>query len=246
MRVTLLAIAASLPLALPALGAAPDGAAAPAPAPAPPAAGKAPAHAPQPPAPPTEAELKCQAEVAAALEKQRKAGQYRMETDMLSQDGPMKMKVEYILPNRMRQVVSLVTNPQPVETVVIDSKAWSNAGEGWEPLAPDVVKQLVEQMSLASSDEAATASRWSCLGSKTVEGREMTAYEGKDATPKDVSPGGATMPQNEASRIMFVDPATGLPERGVFARKDKLDKPFFKAVYTYPTDIKIEAPAEVK
>lgn len=242
MQAKFLGVVLSAAIAVPAwAGAAPD--AKPAPQAAPPAAGKA---APQPPAPPTEAEIKCQAEVAAALDKQRKAGQYRMETDMLSDQGPMKMKVEYLLPNRMRQVVSLVTNPAPVETVVIDSKAWSNAGEGWEPLSPDIAMQLVEQLNLATSDEAATASRWNCLGKLDLEGKEMTAYEGKDNTPKDVSPGGPTMPENEAMRIMYVDPATGLPARGIFARKDKLDKPIFKAVYTYPTDIKIEPPGEVK
>ena len=58
-------------------GAAPD--AAQTPAPAPPAAGKAPAAQPKPPAPPTEAELKCQAEAVAAVDKQRKAGQFRMQ-----------------------------------------------------------------------------------------------------------------------------------------------------------------------
>ena len=34
----------------------------------------------------------------------------------------------------------------------------------------------------------------------------------------------------------------GLPMRSIFARADKLDKPIFEATYTYPADLKVEAP----
>ena len=44
-------------------------------------------------------------------------------------------------------------------------------------------------------------------------------------------------------RMFYVDPKTGLPMRSVFARANKLDKPIFKAIYSYPADIKIEPPA---
>lgn len=246
MHVKILALAASVAIAIPAVaGAAPDakqpiGAAQPAP---PAAAGKSPA----PPPPPTEAELKCQAEAAAAMEKQRKSGQYRMDADMITDSGPVKLKEEYLLPNRLRQVVSVLTDPQPVETIIIDSKGWRNTGEGWEPLQPDDVKQLIDsRLTTATSEDPATIGQWACLGKQTVEGRDVIAFEGKEDKPKDVSPGGPSMPENDAKRIMYVDATTGLPARGIFARKDKLDKPIFKEVYTYPTDIKIEPPGDVK
>jgi hypothetical protein len=246
MQAKVLLTAASLALAMPAwAGAAPGTQAAP--QPAAPAAGEAPKGAPQPPPPPTEAELKCQAEAVAAVDKQKDAGQYRMEADMITDAGPVKLKEEYILPSRMRQIVKVATEPQAIEVVVIDSKAWRNAGEGWEPLPPEEVKQLIEsRLNTAANSEPETFGRWDCMGKQTVDGREVTAYQGKDDKPKDVSPGGPTMPENEAIRIMYVDPATGLPERGIFARKTQLDKPIFKEVYSYPTDLKIEAPAEVK
>lgn len=243
MRLKLLAAAASLSVAVPAFaGAAPEGAAAP--KAAPPAAG-APANAPKPPAPPTEAELKCRAEAKAAVEKLRDSGQFKTVEDTLSDQGPLKITTEYVLPNRMRQVVSLVTEPKPVETIVIDRQAWSNTGEGWEPLAPDVTQQLVEKMAFDTGNSDSEAA-WNCHSKLTVEGKEMTTYIGVDPGPKDVSPGAPAMAENQAGRYLLIDPASGLPARGIFAKKDQLDKPIFKTVYSYPKDLKIEAPAEVK
>jgi len=240
MHTRILAAIAGLALAVPAWAGA-----APAAQPAAPAADQK--AAPQPPPPPTEAELKCQAEAVAAVDKQKSAGQYRMDADMITDAGPVKLKEEYILPNRMRQTVKVATEPQSIEVILVESKAWRNAGEGWEPLPPDEVKQLIEsRLNAAANSDVTIFGRWDCMGKQSVEGRELTAYQGKDDKPKDVSPGGPTMPENEAVRIMYVDPATGLPERGIFARKAQLDKPIFKELYSYPTDLKIEAPAEVK
>lgn len=244
MQARILAAIAGLALAVPAwAGAAPEQKA-PAAQPAGPAADQG---APKPPPPPTEAEIKCQAEAVAAVDKQKAAGQYRMDADMITDAGPVKLKEEYILPDRLRQTVKVATEPQSVEVILVGSKAWRNAGEGWEPLQPDDVKQLIEsRLNTAANSDEATFGRWDCMGKQSVEGRELIAYQGKEDKPKDVSPGGPTMPENEAVRIMYVDPATGLPERGIFARKTQLDKPIFKEVYSYPTDLKIEAPGEVK
>lgn len=246
MQTKILAALAGLALVAPAwAGAAPDAKSAPKPAPS--AAGQPAQSAPQQPPPPTEAELKCQAEAVAAVDKQKAAGRFRMDADMITDAGPVKLKEEYILPSRMRQIVKVATEPQSIEVVLIDSKAWRNTGEGWEPLPPDEVKQLIEsRLNAAGNSEKEVFGLWDCMGKQTIEGRELTAYQGKDDKPKDMSPGGPNMPENEAIRVMYVDPATGLPERGVFAKKTQLDKPIFKEVYTYPTDINIEPPAEVK
>ena len=49
----------------------------------------------------------CTKEVFQAVEKQSKQSAYRMETDVISQEGPLKVKMEYVLPDRMRQVAIL-------------------------------------------------------------------------------------------------------------------------------------------
>lgn len=244
MRVTLLATAASLAVIFPALaGAAPEGTAAP--QAAPPAAGGAPANAPKPPPPPTEAELKCQSEAAEAVAKLNKTDQFRTVEDTLSDQGPLKVTTDFILPGKMRQIAALVTEPKPVETIVIDGKAWGNAGEGWEPLPPDVTQQLVDKIALDTGATDAGAV-WNCTDKTKLDGKEFTTYVGVDPGPKDVSPGGPAMPENQAKRYLLIDPDTGLPARGIFAKKDQLDKPIFRTVYSYPKDIKIEAPGEVK
>ncbi len=49
----------------------------------------------------------CKDEVASALERQRKTSGFRMQTKMLSEQGLVDMTVDYMLPDRMRQVVKL-------------------------------------------------------------------------------------------------------------------------------------------
>ena len=64
----------------------------------------------------------CKDEVASALERQRKTSGFRMQTKMLSEQGLVNMTVDYMLPDRMRQVITSTTEPKPVETVVIGKR----------------------------------------------------------------------------------------------------------------------------
>src|SRR5436190_1845114 len=74
----------------------------------------------------------CKDEVASALERQRKTSGFRMQTWMLSEQGKVDMTVDYMLPNRMRQVITSTTDPKPVETIVVGKDAWSRQeGEPW-------------------------------------------------------------------------------------------------------------------
>jgi len=42
--------------------------------------------------------------------------------------------------------------------------------------------------------------------------------------------------------VIFVDTTTGLPMRSIYGRADKLERPIFEASYSYPADIKVDAP----
>ena len=62
-------------------------------------------------APPSPSDAKpnanpCRDEVSAALQKLRKSSWFRMETNMLTENGPIAMKVDYVLPDRMHQTVT--------------------------------------------------------------------------------------------------------------------------------------------
>lgn len=187
----------------------------------------------------------CKDEVATALERQRKSSGFRMQTMMLSEQGKVDMTVDYVLPDRMRQVISSTADPAAVETVLVGSLAWSRRkGEPWIPLNPQLTHALVKQMEETLGDDPGTLTDFECLGKKPVDGRDMLAYQGENDPPgpKDLSKEKPPKLPNRPVRIIYVDPTTGLPMRSIFARADMLEKPIFEATYSYPVDIKIEAP----
>jgi len=192
------------------------------------------------------AEAACKDEVAAALGRQRKASSFRMQTTMLSQDGPVNMTVDYVLPDRMHQVVSLDKDPNPVETILIGNQSWSRQGAGpWTLLQPETTGQLAEQMKDTVSEDEAKLGDFECLGKQAVSGKDLLAYQGENEDPnekKDPAAKNAPKEPDRAIRVIYVDPTTGLPMRSVFGRANKLDKPIFEANYSYPIDIKIEPP----
>ena len=191
----------------------------------------------------------CKDEVASALERQRKTSGFQMKTKMLSEQGLVDMTVDYVLPNRMRQVITSTTAPKPVETIIIGRDGWTRMeGEQWRPLHPQVADAMAAQMqeTLGEDQEGAKLGDFECLGKMPVKEQQYLAYQGEnvDPGPKDLSPGVAEKPKlpDRPVRVIYVDPTTGLPMRSIFARADKLDKPIFEATYTYPADIKVDAP----
>jgi len=190
----------------------------------------------------------CKDEVASALERQRHTSGFRMTTKMLSEQGLVNMTVDYVLPNRMRQVITSTAEPKPVETVVIGRDAWTRLeGEQWRPLHPQVADALAAQMQETLGDQQEGAlGDFECLGKQPVADQQLLAYQGENTEPgpKNLSPGAADKPKlpNRPVRVIYVDPITGLPMRSIFARADKLDKPIFEAIYSYPADIKVDAP----
>jgi hypothetical protein len=200
---------------------------------------------------PAVAHADCKDEVLSALDKQRKANGFRMETNMISEQGPVKMVVDYMPPDRMRQLVTVAVSPKPVETILVAGKAWSKDGEAWSQLSPDVAAEMVTQLDETLGDDRGTIGTVACLGSTAIDGQELIAYRVENDAqvgPEDRSPDAKAKAkaalEDEARplRLFYVDPKTGLPMRSVFARANKLDKPIFKAIYAYPADIKIEAP----
>ena len=197
------------------------------------------------------ASAECKDEVLAALEKQRKSKAFRMETSMVSEQGPVKMTVEYMPPDRMRQTVSVAVNPAPVETILVGSSAWSKDGDAWKELSPDIAKDMVAQLDETLGEDAGTIGTVACVGSTAIDGQELIAYRVENDAqtgPVDKSPDAkdkakaALAEEGRPLRMFYIDPKSGLPARSVFARANKLDKPIFKATYTYPADIRIDPP----
>lgn len=196
----------------------------------------------------------CKDEVLAALDRQRKSKAFRMETSMISEAGPVAMAIELIPPGRMHQVVTTKIDNRTTETIVVGLKAWSRADGGWEELSNETASMMSHELADIMGDDPGTIGTVACLGSTTVEGRPLMVYRiendglveedgvkevGKAAKEKAAS---ALADENRPIRMFYVDPATGLPARSLFARASKLDKPISKAEYTYPDSLSIEPP----
>jgi hypothetical protein len=159
------------------------------------------------------------------------------------------MTVDYVLPNRMRQVITSTVEPKPVETIVIGRDGWTRMeGEQWRPLHPQVADAMAAQMqeTLGDDQEGTKMGEFECLGKQPVGEQQLLAYQGENPEegPKNLSPGAADKPKapDRGVRVIYVDPITGLPMRSIYARANKLDKPIFEATYSYPADIKVETP----
>ncbi len=183
----------------------------------------------------------CKEEVAQAFEKQRGAKSFRMVTNMVSEQGPIEMTIDYILPNRMHQTVKPLLNPNVVETILVVDRGWTKPGEGkaWEQAPAEFVDELTKQMDETVLRPPSEFVDYACLGKVSVDGAEYFAYRAQDDKTK-VAPGA---PQADPPvRMFYVDPGTGLPARNIVSTESRIDKPFFKTVYTYPADIAIEPP----
>lgn len=188
----------------------------------------------------------CSTEVALAVQAMGKQKFLRKETNAIGENGPFKMLVEYITPDRMRQVLTPLTENKPVEAIVVGEKAWTNAGEGWIESGEEETAQLITYMIKSSSQIYQEVGKFECIGTEMVEGRQLRGYRGLNPEPDPKAKGSDSASKNEAVRIMYLDPESGLPARSIFARTGMLDKPIFKELYTYPADIKIEPPANAK
>lgn len=184
----------------------------------------------------------CREDVLAAYEKQRAAGQIRMDTHMLSEQGPISMTVDYVLPDRMHQRVTTKLTNQTRQTVLVGPRAWvSEDGKTWKELSVEQAAEVAEGVRESIGAPPTEFVTFDCLGRTMIDGKPYLGYSIDEAKGKQI-PGQPV--KDPPVRILFVDPETGLPARTIVALPDRLEKPFFRADYSYPKDLAIEAPVE--
>ena len=94
----------------------------------------------------------CSDEVSAALQKLRKSSWFRMDTHMITENGPTSMQIDYVLPDRMHQTVTVQTTNKTTEVILVGNQAWVKQGDaGWKLLPQQVADQLKNQMRSPSS-----------------------------------------------------------------------------------------------
>jgi hypothetical protein len=181
----------------------------------------------------------CAGEVQAALEKQRTQPAYRVSAKQPSPRGDVTTQTDFQLPDRMYTKVNVPGEPGALETVAIGRWAWASHGFGFQELQPQFAQSVTFDVRNKLNNPVKITEVFACLGTVKRDGKDYVGYQSE---PK-ASPGQPVGPDNPAlARSVFVDPATGLPALEIIAEA-KPDAPALISVaYTYPTDIKIEAP----
>ncbi len=182
----------------------------------------------------------CRDEVATALTKLRKSSWFRMNTNMITENGPTSMVIDYVLPDRMHQKVTQTLTNQTSEVILIGEKAWGNQGAGWMELPNEIMNTLRSQMYDNVVQEQTDVGEYACKGRVKVEGRDALSYKLEEELTKD------SITKNETFRMFYVDAVTGLPVSNALLAPGRENAPMFKATYAYPLDMKIEPPKDVK
>lgn len=180
----------------------------------------------------------CRDEVSAALRKLRNSSWFRMETSMLTEKGPMKMDVAYVLPDRMHQKVTVQLSGEVTEIILVGDKAWSKQGKAdWHPVHEEVTQQLRAQMHETVVEQQEDVGNYACKGRMTFANRDVFAYKLEDEGTKD-----SEAPRNEAFRMFYVDAITGMPVSNALVVPGRESKPLFEARYSFPIDLTIQPP----
>ncbi len=182
----------------------------------------------------------CRDEVSTALQKLRKSSWFRMETNMITENGPTSMTIDYVLPDRMHQKVSVTATNAVQETILVGKSAWGSEGKGWHVLPDEITNQIISQVRENVLIQQESVGNYSCKGKTKFEGKDVMSYRLEDEPVKD-----SNAPKNEAYRMFYVDAITGLPVSNAILSPGREDKPLFKTSYSYPLDLSIEAPKDV-
>lgn len=183
----------------------------------------------------------CSDEVSAALQKLRKSSWFRMDSNMLTENGPTTMQVDYVLPDRMHQKITNKLTQKTSEVILVGDGAWSRQGEGsWSPLKADVAEELKNQMRDSVLKEQTDVGAYTCKGRTKFEGHDVFSYKLENEPEK-----GSTADKNQTFRMFYVDAMTGLPVSNALLVPGHEEKPIFKTTYSFPLDLKIEPPKDI-
>lgn len=198
---------------------------------------------------PALADKTCKQQVDEAFEKLREHKAFRLETEIVNEQGKLKMQADYVLPDRMHQKVELSTGGGPMEMIVIGNKAWSNQGQGWAALPQNFADAVAGQIKETVAKAPTTMTEFKCLGDKEFEGKTYAVYQGLLATPikpesdhKGPHISNLDIPKQQN---VYVDKTSGLPVRNIVNPVTAPDQRLFDGKFSLVEGLKIEEP-EIK
>jgi hypothetical protein len=175
------------------------------------------------------AQADCREDIKTILASSLTSGPYAM--DLTSEAGGFSITAEMVPPDAMHSKTVMAESTS--EMTVVDGQAWMNmgAGSGWTAL-PDTVADSMMAGFQAANDMLDSVTAEECLGTQTVDGRDLLAFR------YDI-----TMSTLVTKSTMYADPATRLPvilETQSDVGGKSTDT---RAVYRYDPSIKVVAPA---
>ncbi|MGE0024245.1 MAG: hypothetical protein AB7S70_11515 [Hyphomicrobium sp.] len=188
----------------------------------------------------------CRTEVDQAFSKLRGSKGFRLETTIVNeQQGTLRMTVDYQLPDRMHQRITLGDQAQTMETIAIGPKVWSNQGQGWTEVPANFAEMITKQLKDSVAEPSQSKLDYECLGDTTFESKEYVAYKAAlPATPEEAAKGDKQAPAVPANtQTLYVDKSTGLPARNVVTKGSEPDKRLFDGTFSTPSDITIKEPS---
>jgi hypothetical protein len=193
------------------------------------------------------ADQPCKEQVDAAFAKLRDAKAFRLETTITNADGTLKMKADYVLPDRMHQVVTVTGQPIAMEMIVIGKRAWSNERGVWAELPTSFADTVANQLKETVAEPPKVATDYKCAGDKEFEGKTYTLYQGTLAMPltaeaKDKGPRVSSLSVPNQQNV-YIDKGTGLPVRNIVTPVTDPNKRLFDGTFTIVHDLSIEPPA---
>jgi hypothetical protein len=193
------------------------------------------------------ADTSCKEQVDQAFAKLRDSKSFRLETTIVNpKEGTLKMKADYLLPDKMHQTVMLGTDSVQMEMIVIGKEAWSNEGEGWQPMPEKFAATVANQVKETVAEPPKVSTDYTCAGDKDFEGKHYTLYQGilnQTIAPdaKQTGPRVSAMTEPKQQSI-YVDKETGLPARNIVTPLTDPNNRLFDGTFTVVRDLSIEPP----
>jgi len=196
---------------------------------------------------PAYADSSCSDQVNAAFAKLRETKSFRLETTIVNpQQGTLRMKADYILPDRMHQTITLGTDGAAAEMIVIGKEAWSNQGAGWAKLPDKFAETVANQVKETVADAPKVATDYECLGDTEFEGHSYSLYQGTLANPPlaDSKQSGPRMSALTIPKVqsVYIDKQTGLPVRNIVTPVTEPKNRLFDGTFTVIHDLAIDQP----
>ena len=181
----------------------------------------------------------CAGDVQAAFEKQRTQPAFRVNTKQPSARGDVSSQTDFQQPDRMYNKVEVPGEPGALETVAIGRWAWASHGRGFQALQPQFAQSVTFDVNAKLQTPVKPVGKFNCLGTVKRDGRDLLAYrnEPRAAQGQPVGPDNPML-----ARTVYVDPASGLPVLETLSEVTADAPAIVSVAYSYPTDIKIEAP----